>query len=245
MNAKDGVIEIAQWEHDCRTQLQMDHENEVFLKFVLLANILGYRYAAYGLEYPTSVAEPPFTFFANYAPDWHHKFVDRNPKHHGSRVAYGKRTVEPPDGSEGYNWSRIDFQREAQGNHINFEWFDTIQGPGGTVSLVGLAGRHTPDSTLLRRKTRMLIDLLIEGMNNLLLKKNMPQMFVELTEQERKYLQWVLDGKTSGEIADIMHIRKSAVENMQRSLPERFDRNGIFVTAFLAYRLGMLTPDSP
>lgn len=235
--------ELTQWMRDCSSELQMPHESEAFLKFVLLANILGYNYAAYGLEYPTSVAEPPFTFYANYTKDWYQKFVERHIKHHGSKVAYGKRTIEPQDGSNIYYWRRADFWREAEANNIEIEVFETISGEGGTVALVGLSGRTVPDSEILRKKTRVLIDLTVEVMGRLLIKKNLPQVEVTLKDFERKYLLWVLDGKTSGEIADIMHISKQSVENMQRKLPERFDKKGIFATAFLAYRIGMLAID--
>lgn len=232
--------DILQWSRDCRAELQVDHENEVFLKFVLLANVIGFRYASYGLEYPTSVAEPSFTLYANYAHDWQEKFVVRHVKHHGSRVAYGKRASDPAPGASPYYWTRADFMREAEANNVKLEWIENMPGRGGTTALVGLAGVTATDSPLLRKKTHILIAEVVEAMEARLLKKNLPQLFVELTDQEKKYLLWVLDGKTSGEIADIMSIRKAAVENMQRNLPDKFDRKGIFATAFLAYRLGLL-----
>ena len=233
--------ELVQWEQDCRAEMQVQHENEVFLKIVLLANIVGYQHAAYGLEYPTSVAAPSFSFFANYAPDWQEKFVVRHAKHHGSRVAYGKRVSAPIVGSRPYYWTREDFTREAQAHNITIEWFENSIGRGGTTALFGLSSFSGVDGPMLRKKTHILIRTALEEMENRLLEKNLPQLFVTLSDQERNYLCWVLDGKTSGEIADIMEISKASVENMQRKLPERFDRNGIFATAFFAYRLGLLT----
>lgn len=233
--------DMREWTNDCREQLKVDHENEVFLKFVLLAKIIGYRRVSYGIEYPTSVAEPSFSYYANYTTDWQEKFIERHAKHHGSRVAYGKRSAVPPEGSSPYYWTRSDFFREAEANMVKFEVLKEIPGRGGTEAIVGLSDLTEADGPLIRQKANILIGEVAAAMELRLLTKNLPQLFVQLTEQERKYLLWVLDGKTSGEIADIMGIRKAVVDNMQRSLPDRFDRKGAFATAFLAYRLGLLS----
>lgn len=235
--------DLRQWRSDCRGELRVHRPHEVFIKFVLLAGILGYRHVAYGLEYPTSIAEPTFSYYSNFAPDWQDKFNTKNMKHHGSRVAYGRRKSTPLPGASDYFWSRRDFFREAEAYGVYLEWVDNIPGRGGTIALVGLGGFNGQDDAILRRKTHILIEETVEAMEKLLLQKNLPQLFVKLTENERKYLLWVLDGKTASEIADIMGISKAAAENMQRKLPERFERKGIFATAFLAYRLGMLRGD--
>jgi hypothetical protein len=232
---------IARWKSECRFELQLPHENEVFLKFVLLANILGFKSVAIGLELPLSIAEPWCTFFANYAVDWREKFLDRHPKHHGPRVAYGKRTEGPGQPSHAYYWTPADFRREAELNNIEADWTDVIQGPGGAIATVCLAGRTIAHSPELAEKTRVLVDIAVAAMMDILIEKQIPQFSIKLSTTEREYLAWVLDGKTSGEITDIMKISKGAADNMQRKLPERFQRNGIFVTAFLAYRLGMLS----
>lgn len=232
--------EIARWARDCRGELLMDHENEVYLKFVILSNILGYRYAAYGLELPTSVAEPSFSLFVNYADDWQSKYVERNARHHGSRVAYGKRTRPTERHEKKYYWQREDFLREARLHNITPEWFEQSTGTGGSIAFVALSERTEPCSPGFNQLVRILIDEANERMRRLLLEKYLPQAYIKLSDVERVYLAWVLDGKTSGEIADIMSIPKPSVENLQRKLPERFEKKGIAPTAFLAYRLGLL-----
>ena len=236
--------ELRMWERDCRCELMLDHENEIFLKFVLLANILGYRYVTYGLELPTSVPQPSFSYYNNFADGWMEKFVVRNAKHHGSRVAYGKRTI---DGSNPvYYWQRPDFFSEAGANSISLQWMETIQGKAGSVALVGLGGLTESRSIGFNQRTRVLIDLVVEAMEGVLVKKHLPQYFIALNEEERTYMMWVLDGKTAIEIAAIMGISQSIADRMQRQLPVKFDKKGIFATAFLAYRLGMLNQfDTP
>lgn len=218
----------------------MDHENEIFLKFVILANLLGYRYAAYGLELPTSVAEPSFSLFANYAPDWQSKYVERCGRHHGSSVACGKRTRPADYHAQKYHWQRHDFEREAEQHHIIPEWVEQSAGEGGSITFVALADRVEPISPGFNQRVRVLIDLAGERMRRVLLGKYLPQAYIRLREVDRIYLAWVLDGKTAGEIADIMAITKPAVENLARKLQEKFDKKGIAATAFLAYRLGLL-----
>lgn len=234
--------DLALWERDCRSELQMPHENEVFVKFVILADCIGYQYAAFGLELPTSVAAPSFSLYANYAADWQEKYVSRDPRHHGSRVAYGKRTTPTAEMETWYYWRREDFRREAEANGITPSWTEQMRTPFGAVSFFALASKASGGPLLQPGPhLRILVAATNEAMLRILVPKHLPQAAIELTEVERIYLCWVLDGKTAGEIADIMAISKPSVENMQRKLPERFDTKGITGTAFLAYRLGLLT----
>ena len=238
---RDTVERItSDWECDCRSELfGINHENEAFLKLVLLANILGYKYVAYGFECPISVAEPAFSFYSNFAHDWQEKFVERHPKHHGSRVAYGKRTSDKFD-NHSYYWKRDDFMVEARNNGIVFDRLDKVDGSAGTMSIVGLAGCSVKNTPQLIEDSSVLIRLAAEVLGGRLINKLLPQFRVTLSKQEREYMAWVLDGKTAGDIAEIMQINPSAVEYMQRKLPPLFDRKGIFATAVLAFRMGML-----
>lgn len=217
----------------------MSHENEVFLKFVLLAGILGFDKVSFGLEIPTSVAAPAFVFFANYAPDWQDKFVESLPKHHGARVAYGKRTTPAYEGESTY-WSRDDFYREAAANMIAEQSIKRFAGPAGCTSYFAMEPTASNDADVERTDT--LIRLTSASMTRILLPKHLPQSGLSLTPTEIRIMLWVLDGKTAGEISDILTIGKSAIENHQRKLQERFETKGIFATAFLAYRMGRLTP---
>lgn len=233
--------EMGQWARDCRGELAMDHENEVFLKVAILGNFLGYKHVAYGLELPTSVAAPAFFLFANYAADWQEKYVERHARHHGSRVAYNKRTNPKPEHDRKYYWQREDFRREAHEHDIKPEWYEQTKGEGGSIAFIALADRAAQCSVGFNQKVRILIDETNAAMRRILLAKHLPQAHVKLNDVERLYMAWVLDGKTSGEIADIMAIPKPSVDNLQRKLPERFGMKGITATAFLAYRLGLLS----
>lgn len=232
------------WQRDCASELAMPHENDVFLKFVLLASILGFDKVSFGLEIPTSVAAPAFVFFANYAPDWHYKFVERHPKYHGARVAYGKRTAPALEAESAY-WCPDDFYREAAANNIAEQDIMRFAVPFGCVSYFALEPKNSNDAMVER--TNSLIRLTNTSMTRILFPKHLPQSGLSLTPTEVSIMRWVLDGKTAGEISDIMSIGKSAIENHQRKLQERFETKGIFATAFLAYRMGMLTlvPGSP
>lgn len=232
---------ITHWESECRFELQMPHENDVFVKFVLLAKILGYDHVGVALELPLSIAEPWCTFFANYTPDWQEKFVIRHPKHHGPRVAYGKRSAGPDVPGHDYYWTRADFAREAALNGIEADWSDKINGAHGSVTTVALANRTTERSAETDANTRVLVDIAVQSLNQVLYEKYAPQIHIKLSKTEQEFLAWVLDGKTAGEITDIMKISKGAADNLQRRLAERFQRSGIINVAFLAYRLGMLS----
>lgn len=231
-----------QWREDCRLELLADHENEVFLKFVLLSGILGFKQVSIGIELPTSVAQPAFCYFANFASDWQQKFVERHAKHHGAKVAHKKRTVNPPPGVNEYYWVVDDFQWEADANGIVFDHDVVMPGSYGTVAYVGMAGfgEAADDYARALERAAILIEMTIESMRCCLVKKYLPQALLALRTEEKQYLSWVLDGKTTAEIIEITNEDKTTIAKLQKNLPPRFDRNSVFAAAVLALRMGML-----
>lgn len=236
--------DLAQWERDCVLELSASHENEVFLKLVLLASLLGYERVSFGMEVPKSMGEPVFTYWSNYPDDWSGKFVERKVRHHGAHVGYGKRLSPPAPGRSEYFWSRCDFQREADAYGIAFDYQATMLGKNGTLALIGLSRPASLLSEFDKKRLTILVNATVDAMATLLLDKHLPGHRVQITATERQYMCWVLDGKTASEIASIMNIPPTKVEAMQRSLPGRFEKKGIFATAFLAFRLDMLDPDA-
>ncbi len=233
--------EVQRWKRDCEAELNVGHPSEIFLKFVLLANIHGYSHVAHALELPTSAVEPAITFYANYADNWRETFLSTNWKHHGARTATGKRTNDFAGGS--VYWTREDFLREAQLHGIKFLWQRVLRGAAGTVATIALSGRHGEIDATFNAKTDALVTAASERLEAALIESFLPQAHLSLTKQESRYLMWVLDGKSAEEIANIMDIPTATAKNMQRKLPERFDRKGITATAFMAYQMGLLRQD--
>lgn len=231
---------IDQWKIDCREQFAVNHENEVFLKFVLLARQLGYRHASLAVEIPSSVIEPVVALWASYADDWVEKFVERHVRHHGARMGYGKRKSAPAPGCHQYHWSRCDFWREARAYEIEFEVEEAIPGRRGTSALVGLASHAGVKSALHHSMLNFLIGCAIGAMTPLLLDKYLPQHRATITEIERRYMCLVLDGYPNPDIAEVLGIPVKDASTIQRNLPKRFDKLGIVPASFLAYKLGLL-----
>ena len=232
---------LSQWSADCLAELLVDHEREAFLKFVLLARIIGYQHAALGFEVPSSVAQPHYSFFSTYPADWQDKFVSADPRHHGSKVAHGKRSIEPAPGTDPYFWTRSDFDREAEAHRIVYDWQETYSCAYGSTAFVALSAPAGPVSAPARR---ILVAHTVDAMARILVPKALPHLpnpeQLTLTDLERRCLRWVLDGKTVSEIAQILNTKESRIENLQRRLSATFAKKGISATAFLAYRLGLL-----
>lgn len=240
-NAKPKVESSAleQWRQRCERDLQADNEFEVFSCFVDLAAELGYRRVAYGLELPNSVARPDFCYFANFLADWRPRYAPTGSIRDNAKVALGKRS-SVSDGDDERLWRRDDFEREANMHNVRFNSLTTLPGRAGTSSVIGLADAAGAPTDLADEKRNCLIAILVRSMVSHLLPQHLPQFDIELTRQECQCLKWVLDGKTAEEIAGILGSRKSLVQLMQRNLTARFQKSGIFVTAVLAYRIGLL-----
>ena len=231
--------EYSEWERCCRAAVDLQHEHEVFNGFVTLAEMLGYSYATFGLKFPTSFVAPRYSFYANYLPDWSERFVAQKSSHHGSYVAKHKRTVEP-QGRDVYNWAPQDFDYEAELHGIHFDDSRTMPGEFGTVARIGVAGNSRPRDPVLRRKTKMMFDWVIRMMNLRLITKNLPQCEIVLTNIEREYLLWVLDGRPQEELAGLMHVNDKSIKAMYRELQKRFDRRSIYTVAAMAREMKML-----
>lgn len=236
--------DLEQWAREFSIELSASHESDVFSSLVALANALGFQHVAFGMELPTSISKPLFSYWCNFPEDWISKFIERKVEHHGSQVAYHKRLSLPAPGSDEYNWSRCDFQREAEAYGIKFQWQQKATGRCSTVALIGLSGKDSLLSEFDKKRLTILFNTTVDAMATRLLDKHLPGHRVQITEDERKYLCWVLDGKTADEIIDILRVPKNRVDTMQRNLPLRFEKKGIFATAFMAYRFGMLDPDA-
>jgi hypothetical protein len=230
------------WLADCRNELNVSHETEVFLKFALLAQgHLGYEHAAIGFEVPNSAAQPRYSYFNNYTPDWLERFISPGQRH-GSHVAAGKRTAIPSEYQDPMYWSRADFKREAQAHGIALTWSAAIPCKLGAVGFVALSTPRIalpspgPDCLDLAR-------LAIAAMESIILSKALPNLDLDiaLTPTARKVLRLVLDGHTAADIADLLGISQNKVAYLYRKLPEMFGRDQIFPTAFLAHQLGLLS----
>lgn len=231
---------VGEWRSRCLYGLQQKSEFAMFASFVDLAAELGYSKVAYGLEFPNSIARPDFCYFANFQPDWRSRFSAVETLKLGAKSALGKRTPGLFE-DDSPHWRKEDFVREAQEHGLKFVWLEAIPGLAGTTSFVGLAEGDEFPSTETQYNIRVLADYLAMSMTGCLVPKHMPQSLLEITQTETQCLQWVLDGKTAGEIADILDLTVYATRHMQRTLCEKFEKRSILATAVLAYRMGLLT----
>lgn len=236
---------FGEWKSSAFYRLDKICEFAVFEGFVELANELGYSKVAFGLEFPNSVIRPDYCYFSNFHEDWRSRFAHEGATQMGAKSAVGKRTVSVSDaGLSSPHWTRDDFNREALLNEIRFNWVQSVAGFAGTTSLVGLAGGDPIPGPRVAERLSVLADIVSMKMIMHLVPKFLPQSAESVTDLERECLQWVLDGKTVTEIADILSAKESAIRHLQLKLRNRFDKGSILATAVLAYRMGKLRDDS-
>lgn len=104
---------------------------------------------------------------------------------------------------------------EARSFGLNVGWAQSSRSANGVSGLLTLARSDESLSSAELRdkefKMTWLTQVTHQGMSRLLTAKMIPEIAAQLSQREIEVLQWTGDGKTSGEISDILNISERTV----------------------------------
>lgn len=195
--------------------LSTENEIELFAALSRAANELGFEYCAYGMRMPLSISKPKVFMLNNYSQDWQQRYVQENYLAVDPTVAHGTRSVMPLVWTDKVFSSCRPFWEEARAHGLRVGWAQSCYNAMGVGGLLTLARSHDNLSAkeLGDRSLRMtwLAQAAHEGMARLLVSKLMPEASVELSAREIEVLRWTAEGKTSGDVREIMQISERTV----------------------------------
>lgn len=90
------------------------------------------------------------------------------------------------------------------------------------------------------RKMAWLTQTIHMGMTRCLLPKIMPEAYLTLSSREQAVLRWTAEGKTAGEISDILHISERTINFHIRNAIAKLDAPNKTSAAIRAAVLGLL-----
>lgn len=204
------------WQHDLINSLfSIDCEHKLFEKLVMLAQSLDFDFCAYGLRAPLPVSNPKTAMFNNYPSDWRAIYRENNYVDVDPTVQHGIRSLLPILWSENVFSSAPDLWEEAKSFGLRYGWAQSCRCASGAGGMLTLSRSHDALSAneLRDKGTKMawLAQVAHLTMSKCMLPKLVPEVQVKLSAREVEILRWTADGKTSGEISEILNISERTV----------------------------------
>lgn len=221
-------------------------ETEVDLLAALFqaSNDLGFEYCAYGIRMPLPISNPKVSLLSNYTKDWQQRYVQENYLTVDPTVAHGIRSVMPLLWTENVFATSRPFWEDARAHGLRVGWAQSCHGAQGVGGLLTLARSHDNISRkeLGEHSLKMgwLAQVTHEAMARLVVPSLMPDAAVELSPREIEVLRWTAEGKTSGEVSEIINITERTVNFHVNNALLKLGASNKTAAAIKAAMLGLL-----
>jgi LuxR family quorum-sensing system transcriptional regulator SolR len=207
---------MIEWqETNMQALLAAKDETAVFAVLSSMAEEIGFHHCAFGLRMPLPVSRPKLFTINNYSPNWQRRYVLKNYIVCDPTVAHGARSVTP------LIWSDEVFEHarplwdDARAHGLRVGWAQACHDAQGVRGMLTLArsGDAISAAELSANLPKMtwLVQAVHTSMARILVPKLMPEAGSALSSREIEVLRWTGDGKTSGEIGDIMSLSSHTV----------------------------------
>jgi DNA-binding CsgD family transcriptional regulator len=186
-----------------------------------LVNQLGYDHFIYGVQVNTSLTRPYQFVFSGYPNAWRDRYIEAGYQDIDPTVTHciKQRRVVPLVWEQRHFASRMPQQMMGEASEFGLGGGVTfsVQGGHGEAAMMSLATRANPDAA--RRdvcgtlgEAQLLAFYLHEAIQRIVLsKQSLPLLRPALTVREKECLTWAAEGKTTWEIANIIHVADRTV----------------------------------
>lgn len=190
-------------------------EHAMFKKIESAAWSLGFEHCAYGLRVPLPLTNPKTIILNNYPAKWQDRYVSENYLKTDPTILHGRRTQTPLIWDDTVFVSACNLWEEAQSFGLRVGWaqssLDAI-GVGGMLTLSRSCEVLTQSEIASQEiKLRWLTIISHQRLSRIFISKLVEQSQPALTAREIEVLKWTADGKTSGEISDILAVSENTV----------------------------------
>lgn len=205
------VSDFASWQ-DTHTLALMTAVTEAAFMQALssAARELGFDYCAYGMRMPLPLTNPKVILLSNYSSKWQQRYSERKYLAVDPTVAHGIRSVLPLVWTEELFKNQRDLWEDASAEGLKVGWAQSSYNAQGAVGMLTLARSDDALSLSELRKNSAQMTVLAQlahaGLNELISNRQNVNKAAALTAREIEVLRWTADGKTSGEVGQIMNI---------------------------------------
>jgi LuxR family quorum-sensing system transcriptional regulator SolR len=188
---------------------------EFFEVLKTAAHEVGFEYCALGLLFPLPFSKPQVFMMNNYSAAWQQRYVEGDYLRSDPTVAHAKTSARPVIWSDSVFANAQALWDDARDHRLHVGWAQPTHDLKGVAGMLTLARESGPigDAELRRNIIRMswLAQAAHETLAQLVDSRPNAAPQVDLTEREREVLRWTADGKTSGEIGDILNLAERTV----------------------------------
>ena len=204
------------WQEDLLEQTEGSTcEHELFDKIVKAAQALGFEHCAYGLRIPIPLSRPNTVILNNYPRLWRERYADRGYVLTDPTVLHGRNSQVPLVWCNKVFGGARKLWDEAQSFGLRHGWLQSsldAMGVGGMLSLSRSSGGVTSEELACNQiKMRWLVNISHLGLSKIFVGRQVQLIDQPLTAREVEVLKWTADGKTSGEVSDILLVSENTV----------------------------------
>lgn len=190
-------------------------EQQIFDQIIAATHDLGFEYCGYGIRFPFPISKPKvFTLF-EYPRQWAERYHQAGYVNVDPTVLHGRRSREPLTWSDEVFAAAPQLWAEAQSCGLRFGWAQSSLDANGVVGMLSLSRSNEAlsENELETKEARMrwLVNVAHLALTDALAPKLRGDQDIRLTSRELEVLKWTADGKTSGDIAQILAISSDTV----------------------------------
>jgi LuxR family transcriptional regulator len=190
-------------------------EQKVFDEIIAATRSLGFEFCSYGLRFPFPLVNPQVVTLFEYPRAWAERYHEAGYVSTDPTVLHGRRSRTPLVWSDELFAPTPQMWAEAQSFGLRFGWAQSSLDANGVVGMLTLSrsGEALSASELAANEPRMrwLVNVAHLALTETLVPKLRKAQDIHLTGREVEVLKWTADGKTSGEIAQILAISTATV----------------------------------
>ncbi|HXN11324.1 MAG TPA: autoinducer binding domain-containing protein [Steroidobacteraceae bacterium] len=190
-------------------------EQQLFDALVKLVRKEGFDLCSYGIRPPFPVSKPRIMVFDNYPNSWHQQYRAQGYVEIDPTVRHGLRSLMPLVWTDDVFAEAPEFWEDARGQGLRYGWAQPCRDPSGVAGMLTVARSNEPlsDPELKLKVPRLLwmTQVAHVAMSRLVVHRILPESELRFSSREIAVMRWTAEGKTSGDIADILHITERTV----------------------------------
>lgn len=190
-------------------------EQTLFLAVTRFAADLGFEYCSYCMRMPLPTSTPVVVMFNNHPSAWQIEYLRKNYFAVDPTIKHALRSQAPLVWSEQVFAETPELWKDARANGLRVGWTQPSRDARNVVGLLTLARSSKalrPDETRVKQfKFAWLAQTAHLGMSKHLSPHFLPSIETTLSSRETDVLRWTAEGKTAGEISEILKITERTV----------------------------------
>lgn len=190
-------------------------EEQLFAALVKLVRAEGFDLCSYGVRPPLPISNPRIQVYDNFPHAWHQKYRCQGYLNIDPTVRHGLRSLLPLVWTDEVFAASRDFWEDARSQGLRYGWAQPCRDPSGVAGMITVArsDEELCDAELKTKVPKLLwmTQVAHVSMTKLVIRRICPEVQLRFSPREITVMRWTAEGKTSGEISDILHISERTV----------------------------------